>query len=105
MVVRALHSWLQASRDRALVTQWPFLETWELAEAHERGEAVARAVAARWRRLRESAARTPDARAMPIGDGRFRVRFADGRLRELNGAAEAVAVIIAGLPDDAVPRT
>ncbi|MEJ8645981.1 DUF6193 family natural product biosynthesis protein [Streptomyces sp. MS1.HAVA.3] len=43
-------------------------------------------------------------RAMPIGNGRYRVRSADGRLQELGGAAEAVAVIVEGLPYDAVPR-
>ncbi|WP_406865517.1 DUF6193 family natural product biosynthesis protein [Streptomyces sp. HUAS MG47] len=40
-------------------------------------------------------------RAMPLGNGRYRVRFADGRLRELDSAAEAVALVMEGLPDDA----
>ncbi|MFB7247318.1 hypothetical protein CW362_30580 [Streptomyces populi] len=43
--------------------------------------------------------------AMPIGNGRCRVRFADGRQQESDSAAEAVAAVLAGLPDDAVPRT
>ncbi|WP_406368720.1 DUF6193 family natural product biosynthesis protein [Streptomyces sp. NBC_00647] len=123
----------------------PFLRIWELAEARERGETEA--VAVRWRRLREAAARMPDTAlhdlveaafrqerlralspgrstcrltfsrraappvrddlpgAMPVGNGRYRVRFADGRLQELDGAAQAVAVILAALPGDAVPRT
>jgi hypothetical protein len=55
-VAGALHSWLHVPRVRELVLQWPFLRTWELAEAHERGEAVP----VRWRRLREAAARRPD---------------------------------------------
>ncbi|MEU1404840.1 DUF6193 family natural product biosynthesis protein [Streptomyces sp. NPDC005728] len=40
---------------------------------------------------------------MPIGGDRYRVRFADGRVQEVNGAVEAVSVIADGLPDDAVP--
>ncbi|MER7000768.1 DUF6193 family natural product biosynthesis protein [Streptomyces sp. NPDC000410] len=139
-VAGALHSWSRVPRIRELVPQWPFLRTWELAEAHERGEAVP----VRWRRLRTAAARTPDTAlhelveaafeqerlrvlspgrsmyrptfsrraappichdlpgAKPIGNGRYRVRFTDGRLREVDSAAEAVAAIIEGLPDDAV---
>ncbi|MEU8677607.1 DUF6193 family natural product biosynthesis protein [Streptomyces sp. NPDC048560] len=139
--VGALHSWLQGPGVRELVAQWPYLRTWELAEAHERGEAVP----VRWRRLRESAARTPGSalhelvesafaqerlralspgrsmywltfsrraappichdlpRAMPIGNGRYRV-FVGGRLLEVDGAAQAVAAILDGLPDDAVPQ-
>jgi hypothetical protein len=41
---------------------------------------------------------------MPIGNGCYRVRFADGRLQEVHGAAEAVAVILDGLPDDGALR-
>lgn len=142
-VVGALHSWLEGPRVGELVAQWPFLRTWELAEAHERGEAVP----VRWRQLREAAARTPDTglhelveaafeheqlrvlspgrsmywltfsrraappicqdlpAAMPLGNGRYRVRFTDGRLQELDSAAEAVVVIIEGLPDDAASRS
>ncbi|MFD7324790.1 DUF6193 family natural product biosynthesis protein [Streptomyces sp. NPDC059875] len=137
-----LHSWLQGPRVRELVARWPFLRTWELAEAHERGEDVP----VRWRQLREAAARTPDTglhelveaafeqerlrvlspgrsmywltfsrraappicrdlpAAMPIRNGRYRVRFADRRLQEVDGAASAVTAILKGLPDDAVPR-
>ena len=54
-VAGVAHSWLQAPRVRDLVTQWPFLRTWALAEAHERGEAIP----VRWRELRERAARDP----------------------------------------------
>ncbi|MFE9819946.1 DUF6193 family natural product biosynthesis protein [Streptomyces sp. NBC_00236] len=142
-VVGALHSWLQRPRVGELIAQWPFLQTWDLARAHERGEAVP----VRWRQLRKAAARTPDTglldlveaafeherlralspgrsmhwltfsrraappichdlpRAMPLGNGRYRVRLADGRLHELDSAAEAVVVIIEGLPDDAAPRS
>lgn len=141
-VAGALHSWLHGPRVRDLVAQWPFLRTWELAEAHERGDAVA----LRWRRLRETASRRPDTglyalveaafeqerlrvlspgrsmhwltfsrraappicydlpAAMPIGNGRYRVRLTDRQLREVEGAAAAVAVILGDLPDDAVPR-
>ncbi|MEU5980383.1 DUF6193 family natural product biosynthesis protein [Streptomyces sp. NPDC047315] len=142
-VAGAFDFWLQGPQIRELVAQWPFLRTWELAEAHERGEAVP----ARWRQLRKAAARTPDTalhdlveaafeqerlrvlspgrsmywltfsrraappichdlpRAMPLGDGRYRVRFPDGRLQELDSVTKAVAAIIEGLPDDAVPRS
>ncbi|MFJ5972910.1 DUF6193 family natural product biosynthesis protein [Streptomyces sp. NPDC093060] len=41
---------------------------------------------------------------MPFGDGRYHVRFVDGRLQEVDSAAEAVEVIVDSLPDDAVPR-
>ncbi|MBC9715148.1 hypothetical protein H9Y04_21590 [Streptomyces sp. TRM66268-LWL] len=142
VLVGALHAWLQDPGVQGLVTQWPFLRTWELAEAHERGDAIP----VRWRRLRESAARKPDTAlhelveaafeqerlrvlspgrsmywvtfsrraappichdlpaAMPLRNGGYQVRFSDGRLQELDSAAEAVAAIIAGLPDDAVSR-
>ena len=41
---------------------------------------------------------------MPLGNGRYRVRHADGRLLEADGATEAVAAVLAGLPADvAVP--
>ncbi|MFE9636093.1 DUF6193 family natural product biosynthesis protein [Streptomyces sp. NPDC006463] len=141
-VAAAMDSWLRAPRVRELVEQWPYLRTWELAEAHERGEAVP----VRWRQLREAAVLKQDTalhelveaafeqprlrvlspgqsmywltfsrraappichdlpRVMSIGHGRYRVRFADGRLQEVDGAAEAVAVILDGLPGDAVPR-
>lgn len=141
-VAGALHSWLKVPRVGELVTQWAFLRTWSLAEAHERGEAVPE----RWRRLREAAARTQNTalhelveavfeqprlrvlspgrsmhwvtfsrraappicrdlpRVMPFGEGRYRVRFVDGRLQEVDSAAEAVAAIVDSLPDDAVPR-
>ncbi|NWF29573.1 hypothetical protein HW130_25525 [Streptomyces sp. PKU-EA00015] len=131
-VAGAMHSWLQGPRVRELVAQWPFLRTWELAEAHERGEAVP----VRWRQLRAASARMQDTalhelveaafeqprlrvlspgrsmywltfsrrasppichdlpRAMPLGNGRYRVRFADGRVQDVDGAAEAVAVIL-----------
>jgi hypothetical protein len=137
-----MRSWVRGSRVRALVVRWPSLRTWELAEAHERGEAVP----VRWRRLREAAVRTRNAalrelveaafaqprlralspgrcmhwltfsrraappvcldlpRVMPRGDGRYEVRFADGRVREATGAREAVQAVLDGLPDDAVPR-
>ncbi|MGW1225329.1 DUF6193 family natural product biosynthesis protein [Streptomyces sp. NPDC001515] len=42
-------------------------------------------------------------RARPLGQRRFEVRSADGRVQEADGAAAAVAVILRGLPDDAVP--
>ncbi|WP_432015572.1 DUF6193 family natural product biosynthesis protein [Streptomyces cucumeris] len=140
-VAGVFHSWPRAPRVGVLVTRWPFLRTWELAEAYERGDAVP----VRWRRLRETTARTGDSAlhmlvevafeeprlrvlspgrsmrwltfsrraappicrdlpgAMPIGGDRYRVRFADGRVREANGAVEAVSLVVDGLPDDAVP--
>jgi hypothetical protein len=135
------HAWLQAPRIRDLVMQWAFLRTWELADAHERGEAIS----VRWRRLRERAAGDPRLRlqelvetaheqprlralspgtsmwwltfsrraAPPISDdlprvmqlsgGRYQVRFVDGRLEETNSAAQAIALVVDVLPDDAVP--
>ncbi|KOX34281.1 hypothetical protein ADL06_07825 [Streptomyces sp. NRRL F-6491] len=39
----------------------------------------------------------------PLRDGRYRVRFPDRTSREADGAAEAVAMLLDGLPDDAVP--
>ncbi|MYX32928.1 MULTISPECIES: DUF6193 family natural product biosynthesis protein [unclassified Streptomyces] len=141
-VAGALCTWVQGARVRELTSQWAFLRTWELAEAHERGEAVP----ARWQKMRESAARRQDAdwqdliesafeqsrlrvlspgrsmfwltfsrraappichdlpRTRPLGNGRFEVTFADGRVQEVDGAATTVAMIVDGLPDDAVPR-
>ncbi len=137
----ALDSWLRGPRVRDLVERWPFLRTWEPAEAHERGEAVP----VRWRQLRETAVRSggtalgelveaafaeprlrvlSPGRAMywltfsrraappicrdlpavrPLRDGRYQVRFPDRTLREADGVAEAVAMVLGGLPDDAVP--
>jgi hypothetical protein len=43
-------------------------------------------------------------RVMSIGNSRYRLRFADGRLQEADGAAEAVAQVLDGLPRDVVPR-
>ncbi|MFC1435518.1 DUF6193 family natural product biosynthesis protein [Streptacidiphilus sp. N1-3] len=141
-VAGALRAWVQGARVRELVAQCAFLRTWQLAEAHERGEAVP----ARWQMMRESAARRHGAdwrdlieaaveqprlrvlspgssmfwltfsrravppichdlpRTRPLGNGRFEVTFADGRVQEMDGAAVTVAVILEGLPDDAVPR-
>ncbi|WP_393053676.1 DUF6193 family natural product biosynthesis protein [Streptomyces sp. LN549] len=137
-VAGAMSSWLRPSGVRDLVAAWPFMRTWELAEAHERGEAVP----ARWRQLRESTARRQDTmlhqlveaayeepllrtlspgrsmywltfsrraappichdlpRVRPMRSGGYLVAYADGRQQEVNGAVEAVALILAGLPDD-----
>ncbi|MFF3303596.1 DUF6193 family natural product biosynthesis protein [Streptomyces sp. NPDC002908] len=141
----ALHSWLQVPRVRDLVTRRPFMRTWALAEAHERGQLVP----ARWHQLRTSGAGAQNAElralveaafdqpalralspgrsmywltfsrraapplcrdlpgVMPLGNGRYRVRHADGRLLEADGATEAVAAVLAGLPADvaAPPET
>ncbi|MEU6339707.1 DUF6193 family natural product biosynthesis protein [Streptomyces sp. NPDC046977] len=43
-------------------------------------------------------------RTRPLGNGRFEVAFADGRVQEVDGAAATVAMILDGLPDDAAPR-
>ncbi|MFE3205668.1 DUF6193 family natural product biosynthesis protein [Embleya sp. NPDC059237] len=144
-VAGAMRAWSRGLRLRELVAQWPFLRTWELAEAHERGEAVParwemmrRSAAANaerrqgteWRDLVEAAFDQPRLRALspgrsmywftlsrraappicvdlprtrPLGNGRFEVRFSDGRVREMDGAAATVAVIVDSLPDDAVP--
>lgn len=140
-VAGAMHAWLRVPLVRELVAQWPFLRTWELAEAHERGEAIP----VRWRQLREAAkdprhtvppelveaafaqprlralspgrsmywltfsrsAEPPICRDLPrvmsVGEGRYRIRFADGRLEDANGAAEAVELVLDDLPDDADP--
>ncbi|WP_152627298.1 DUF6193 family natural product biosynthesis protein [Streptacidiphilus melanogenes] len=144
-VAGAMHSWHQGSKVRELASQWAFLRTWELAEAHERGEAVParwemmRRVAAghaerrrdtEWRDLVEAAFEQPQLRVLspgkamywftlsrraappicvdlprtrPLGNGRFEVTFADGKVQEVDGAAAAAAVIADGLPADAVP--
>jgi hypothetical protein len=115
--------------------------TWELAEAHERGEAIP----VRWRELREHAARDPrlglqelveaayeqprlralspgtsllwltfSRRAAPpisgdlpqvsqLKDGRYQVSFCHGRFEETGSAAQAIALVVDALPDDAVP--
>ncbi|MFJ7204098.1 DUF6193 family natural product biosynthesis protein [Streptomyces sp. NPDC098789] len=141
-VIGALHSWMRGHRLRELVAQWPFLRTWEPAEAYERGDAVP----ARWRSLRGSAAQRGDTamsdllraafaeprlrvlspgrsmqwltfsrraappichdlpRTMPVKGGGYRIRFTDGRLQDVDDAAGAVAIVLAGLPDDAVPH-
>ncbi|MFJ8585185.1 DUF6193 family natural product biosynthesis protein [Streptomyces sp. NPDC093595] len=83
-VAGALHSWLHGPRVRDLVAQWPFLRTWELAEAHERGDAVA----VRWRRLRETASRRPDTGLYALVEAAFEQK----RLRVLSpGAKHALA--------------
>ena len=138
-VAGVAHSWLQAPRVLDLVTQWPFLGTWELAEAHERGEAIP----VRWRHLRARAAGDPQLRGLveaaheqprlralspgtsmwwltfsrraappisgdlprvrQLSDGRYQVRFDDSRLDETDSAAQAIAMVVGALPDDAVP--
>lgn len=138
-VAGVAHSWLQAPRVRGLVTQWPFLGTWELAEAHEHGEAIP----VRWRHLRARAAGDPWLRdlieaahaqprlrasspgasmrwlifsrraappisgdlprVMQLSDGHYQVRFNDGRLEKADSAAQAIALVVDALPDDAVP--
>ncbi|WP_416874569.1 DUF6193 family natural product biosynthesis protein [Kitasatospora sp. SC0581] len=139
----AVATWQAGARLAELLARWPFLRTWGLAEAHERGDAVP----VRWRRLRESATHErrhetglrelveaahaqPRLRALspgrsmywltfsrraappisydlprvaPLGDGRYRVRFDDGRLQDVDGAEAAVAAVVDALPDDAVP--
>ncbi|MER6672831.1 DUF6193 family natural product biosynthesis protein [Streptomyces sp. NPDC000983] len=57
-VVGVMEAWPRATRVRELVAAWPYLRTWELAEAHELGEAEA--VSVRWRQMRESAVRRQD---------------------------------------------
>jgi hypothetical protein len=138
-VAGVAHSWLQAPRVRGLVARWPFLGTCELAEAHERGEAIP----VLWRRLRARAAGDPQLRdlveaaheqprlralwpgtsmwrltfsrqaeegtsadlprVMQLEDGRYQVRFDGGRLGETDTAAQAIALVVDALPDDAVP--
>ena len=133
------HSWLQAPRIRGLMARWPFLGTCELAEAHERGEAIP----VLWRRLRACAAGDPQLRdlveaaheqprlralwpgtsmwrltfsrqaapgtsadlprVMQLEDGRYQVRFDGGRLEEADTVAQAIALVVGALPDDAVP--
>ncbi|MFD8685798.1 DUF6193 family natural product biosynthesis protein [Streptomyces sp. NPDC059651] len=137
-VAGAMSTWLRASRVRDLVTEWPLMRTWELAEAHERGEAVP----TRWRQLREATGRPQDSalhqlveaafaqpalralspgrstywltfsrraappichdlpRVRPLRSGGYLIACADGRQQETNEAAEAVALIVAALPDD-----
>jgi len=42
-------------------------------------------------------------RVMQLEDGRYQVRFDGGRLDETATAAQAIALVVAALPDDAVP--
>ncbi|MET8754674.1 DUF6193 family natural product biosynthesis protein [Streptomyces sp. NPDC004667] len=142
--VAALHSWERGAGAAELTARWPFLAAREASAPGVAGAVEGPgAVAARWERLRESAATfpspgrhelveaafreprlrvlspglsmqwlrfsrraTPPIRfvlpmAMPLGDGRrYRVRTSDGEMREVTGAAEAVAAVLAGLPDD-----
>ncbi|MFD6422271.1 DUF6193 family natural product biosynthesis protein [Streptomyces sp. NPDC060198] len=140
-VAGATGSWAEGVRVRELTARWSFLSTWDLAEAHERGEAVP----ARWQSMRryrhrhgtdwqdlvEATFAEPRLRALspgssvgrltfsrrvtppictdlpsirPLGEGRFEVRFAGGRVPRAATATAAVAVALAGLPDDAVPH-
>jgi hypothetical protein len=82
-VAGAMNSWLRAPRVRELVEQWPFLRTWELAAAHERGEAVA----VRWRQLRASAALSQDTGLQELVEAAFE----QPRLRALAGAEHVLA--------------
>ncbi|QKW17846.1 hypothetical protein HUT16_01105 [Kitasatospora sp. NA04385] len=79
-VAGAMRSWHAGSRVRELTAQWPFLRTWELAEAHERGEAVP----ARWAMMRRSAA--ADTRTRHAADWRDLVEaaFEQAPLRALS---------------------
>ncbi|MHC5902930.1 DUF6193 family natural product biosynthesis protein [Streptomyces sp. S6] len=89
-------------------------------------ESAARRQDADWRELVEAAFRQPRLRALspgrsmfwltfsrraappvcrdfprtrPLGDGRYQVTFADGRVEEADGAAAAVKSMLSGLPD------
>ncbi|MGO4461093.1 DUF6193 family natural product biosynthesis protein [Streptomyces sp. M-16] len=143
-VVEALHSWVRGARPAELTARWPFLAAREASPSGAAGAVEGPgAVAARWERMRESAATfpypgrhelveaafreprlrvlspglsmqwlrfsrraTPPVRVglpmvMPLPDGRrYRVRTSDGELREVTGAAEAVAAVLDGLPED-----
>ncbi|MGW4937104.1 DUF6193 family natural product biosynthesis protein [Streptomyces sp. NPDC004166] len=75
-IAGALHAWLRVPRVRELVAQWPFLRTWELAEAYECGETVS----VRRRQLREAAERRQDAALRAFVE----TAFAHPRLRVLS---------------------
>lgn len=66
-VAGALHAWLRRARVGELVDQWPFMRTWALAEAHERG----RAIPARWTQLRTSVAGTRNTELRALVEGAF----------------------------------
>jgi hypothetical protein len=38
-----------------------------------------------------------------LDDGRYQVSFGEGRLEETDTAAQAIALVVDALPDDAVP--
>jgi hypothetical protein len=42
-------------------------------------------------------------RVMQLKDGRYQVRFDDGRLEETGSAAQAIALVVDALPGGAVP--
>jgi hypothetical protein len=50
-IAAAIATFLSGARVRQLVTAWPFVETWEFAEAFERGEPDA--IAVRWQQYLE----------------------------------------------------
>ncbi|MFF2077982.1 DUF6193 family natural product biosynthesis protein [Kitasatospora sp. NPDC058162] len=77
-VAGAFHAWVQGAGVRELTARWPFLRTWELAEAHERGEADA--VEARWRMMQRGPVPERDADFRDL----VRAAFAQPRLRALS---------------------
>ncbi|MFC8720005.1 DUF6193 family natural product biosynthesis protein [Kitasatospora sp. NPDC057198] len=79
-VAGAMRSWHDGAKVRALTERWPFLRTWELAEAHERGELGP----ARWAAMRRRAA--ADTRTEHASDWRdlLEAAFAQPRLRALS---------------------
>ncbi|MFJ8623931.1 DUF6193 family natural product biosynthesis protein [Kitasatospora sp. NPDC093550] len=74
----AVHTWIQGAGVRELTDRWPFLRTWELAEAHERGETEA--IAVRWRMMQRGPAPRRDADFGEL----VRAAFEHRRLRALS---------------------
>ncbi|MFB7911929.1 DUF6193 family natural product biosynthesis protein [Kitasatospora sp. NPDC056076] len=77
-VAAVFHAWVRGSGVRELTARWPFLRTWDLAEAHERGEAEA--VAARWRMMQRGPLPHRDAELLNL----IRAAHAEPRLRALS---------------------
>ncbi|MEU4115505.1 DUF6193 family natural product biosynthesis protein [Kitasatospora sp. NPDC028055] len=77
-VAAVFQAWVRGSGVRELTARWPFLETWDLAEAHERGETEA--VAARWRMMQRGPLPHRDTELLDL----IRAAHAQPRLRALS---------------------
>ncbi|MFD9129235.1 DUF6193 family natural product biosynthesis protein [Kitasatospora sp. NPDC059571] len=95
--------WQQLRTAPAAPRNFRLRELVEAAYREPRLRVLSPGLSHHWLRLRRSADR-PDYSglplARPLGGGRFEVRTADGVLQEADGAAGAVALLLAALPED-----